>query len=420
MKKGSIFSSLILMLLLSVQAFASSYYGPTIANDRLYRIALALQPSRQLDVQQVMVGIYEYNTYAFIDNNINGLYAGILLYIPTVEELSEVDASYAHNLIRRHNKEWKNIHPKLVAQTNPQSKLVAQDSAIASALVVKNDDILEPAAQNNKLEAKVANITEGIAAKVDEHLAVKADKLVAAKTDDVDRTVSEAPVAKQDAVVAAKPDSTETLDKQEHIEHTIFSKLDKVPVKEKVASDSASAQLKEILVAKSYTADLQKIQKQISSMQTQLVQILVALEDKKYAQRDMKSALDHKYVLFDSSQLESGNDGAYYTAFSIDSDTAYMEWIIAAIMSLTTLGMIVTNQRENYVDIGVDLENMDDDEYDYIGSTDGVPIKLNLAKAYCEMGNTEKAQKTLNEVIAKGNKSQQAEAKDILAEITKK
>ena len=69
---------------------------------------------------------------------------------------------------------------------------------------------------------------------------------------------------------------------------------------------------------------------------------------------------------------------------------------------------------ENLVKAVVDIE---DDEYDYIGSSDGIPMKLNLAKAYCEMGHDEKAKKTLAEVVAKGNHSQKIEAKNLLAEI---
>ena len=367
-----------LMILLSVQTFASSYYGPTVANDRLYRIALALQPSPQVDVQQVMVSIYEYNTYAFIDNNMNGLYAGILLYIPTVDEIAQVDTFEAHSLIKEHNKAWQIIHPKLM-KTKQSSANVS--TKLSSYHANENDQLIIAEASLNS-----------------DNKSVQKDQVSTAVNlkNDNEHTIFT-------TVAESKPSSESKV------------ALDTATVVESkpVDIDKASAKLEEHIP----THELKQMQQQLATMQSQLGQILVELKGQQHVKQDLKASLQSKYALFDSAKLKSGNDGVYYSALAIDADTAYMEWFIAAFMFLATLGLIITNQRDSYVDLGVDLDSIEDDEYDYIGSSDGIPVKLNLAKAYCEMGNDEKAKKTLAEVIEKGNKSQQSEAKDMLAEI---
>ena len=384
------------MLLLSVQTFASSYYGPTVANDRLYRIALALQPSPQVDVQQVMVSIYEYNTYAFIDNNMNGLYAGILLYIPTVDEIAQVDIFEAHSLIKEHNKAWQVIHPKLM-KTNQSSANVS--TKLSSYHANANDQLIiaEPSLKSDNKSVQTDEVSTAVNLKNDNEHTIFTT-VAESKPNSEDEVVLSAEI-----VAESKPNSESKV------------ALDTVTVVESkpVDIDKTLAKLEEHIK----TNELKQMQQQLSTMQSQLGQILVELKGQQHVKQDLKASLQSKYALFDSAKLKSGNDGDYYNALAIDADTAYMEWLIAAFMFLATLGLIIANQRDSYVDMGVDLDNIEDDEYDYIGSSDGIPVKLNLAKAYCEMGNEEKAKKTLAEVIEKGNKSQQSEAKDMLAEI---
>lgn len=53
-------------------------------------------------------------------------------------------------------------------------------------------------------------------------------------------------------------------------------------------------------------------------------------------------------------------------------------------------------------------------EYDLMNSAEGIPAKLNLARAYIEMGNKNEAQNILQEVLKQGNEEQQQEAKTLL------
>ena len=60
------------------------------------------------------------------------------------------------------------------------------------------------------------------------------------------------------------------------------------------------------------------------------------------------------------------------------------------------------------------------DEYDFMGSTEAIPAKLDLAHAYIAMEDFKAARKVLRQVIASGNVAQQQEAKNILDKIAAK
>jgi pilus assembly protein FimV len=59
----------------------------------------------------------------------------------------------------------------------------------------------------------------------------------------------------------------------------------------------------------------------------------------------------------------------------------------------------------------------DDDDFDFLGDTDENATKLDLAKAYIDMGDSEGAKDILQEVISEGNPQQQQEAKELLAQV---
>jgi pilus assembly protein FimV len=58
-----------------------------------------------------------------------------------------------------------------------------------------------------------------------------------------------------------------------------------------------------------------------------------------------------------------------------------------------------------------------DDEFDFLADTDENATKLDLAKAYIDMGDMEGAKDILNEVLSEGNSGQKDEAKTLLAQV---
>lgn len=60
----------------------------------------------------------------------------------------------------------------------------------------------------------------------------------------------------------------------------------------------------------------------------------------------------------------------------------------------------------------------EDDDFDFLGETDENATKLDLARAYIDMGDTDGARDILNEVLSEGSEEQQSEAKELLARVS--
>lgn len=59
-----------------------------------------------------------------------------------------------------------------------------------------------------------------------------------------------------------------------------------------------------------------------------------------------------------------------------------------------------------------------DDDFDFLSGTDETSTKLDLARAYIDMGDTEGARDILDEVLSEGSETQQQEARDLIARIS--
>ena len=60
----------------------------------------------------------------------------------------------------------------------------------------------------------------------------------------------------------------------------------------------------------------------------------------------------------------------------------------------------------------------DDDDFGFLGETDENATKLDLARAYIDMGDAEGARDILNEVLSEGSEEQQGEARELLSRVS--
>lgn len=67
--------------------------------------------------------------------------------------------------------------------------------------------------------------------------------------------------------------------------------------------------------------------------------------------------------------------------------------------------------------MGADELLGDDEDFDFLGDSDENATKLDLAKAYIDMGDSEGARDILNEVLAEGSEDQQSEARNLLSQV---
>lgn len=64
-----------------------------------------------------------------------------------------------------------------------------------------------------------------------------------------------------------------------------------------------------------------------------------------------------------------------------------------------------------------DADGGTDDDFDFFSDTDETTTKLDLARAYIDMGDAEGARDILDEVISEGSDVQQQEAREMLAKL---
>lgn len=67
--------------------------------------------------------------------------------------------------------------------------------------------------------------------------------------------------------------------------------------------------------------------------------------------------------------------------------------------------------------IGESSDDMGDDDFDFFAETDETTTKLDLARAYIDMGDAEGARDILDEVMVEGSDTQQQEAREMLAKL---
>ena len=71
----------------------------------------------------------------------------------------------------------------------------------------------------------------------------------------------------------------------------------------------------------------------------------------------------------------------------------------------------------NLDDVSEEIEDEEDASEGLLDNADEVATKLDLARAYMDMGDAEGARSILDEVMGEGNEEQKREAEDIIAQI---
>ena len=94
----------------------SKEYGLTERGDTLWKIAHKVRPNRSVTVQQTMLALKDVNPDAFINNNINLLKAGYVLRIPDAEQIRAHSIAAAVAEVRVQNEEFNTYRNSALAQ----------------------------------------------------------------------------------------------------------------------------------------------------------------------------------------------------------------------------------------------------------------------------------------------------------------
>jgi FimV-like protein len=387
-------------LLVSVQLQAASYYGPTATSDRLYRIALSSKPSEQVSVGQTMVAIFQHNPEAFVNHNMNSLLAGSLLVIPTASEVAEIDARTASHIIADHNAH-KNMPAStpVVAVVETSSSNVSQSDSIVAAM----DAIPLPSPEVQSTVSMVTQENNSVQLSENDLYGFIVNKIDAAINERV-RTIGEQHPQTVPGIV-----SQNTAEAEQSINPAEIH-----------GSSVPAIGIDNNTVESANGVHLAQLRGHLNELQVQLTSIIHILEDNAEIFA-VKDTLENKFA-DTGSYAVSHYLSKLYNLSPTDVKNPYVELGLALSIALLLLGLVIESRASYAACARVQEETLydiEEDEYNYMGSEEGIPAKLNLARAYCDMGLPDKARKVLTEITARGDAQQREQAREMLMDMDK-
>ena len=123
--------------------------------DTLWALAIENRPNKQVSVKQMMIALQKKNPHAFIDNNINALKANVVLDVPGVDEIKQLNSQEAAREVVRQTAQWKADRNKSESpapmeasvkksSTGEQPEPAPKEGVEAELKIVTPKDQLEP------------------------------------------------------------------------------------------------------------------------------------------------------------------------------------------------------------------------------------------------------------------------------------
>ena len=148
--------------------FANGEYGMTGPGDTLWNVASKVRPNRSVSFQQTMLALVEANPEAFVNGNVNLLKAGYVLRVPDLGEIRALSATDAVSEIDYHNDEFESYRSgKQVAQLDATRRTrpsgVSSDGrieALENELSVIREDLDRARRANDELNTRLNDLQE--------------------------------------------------------------------------------------------------------------------------------------------------------------------------------------------------------------------------------------------------------------------
>ena len=162
------------------EAVDASITSPrTVTTDRsstLYSIAMASRPNQSVTVQQTMLAIQRLNPTSFGDGNINRLYAGEILRLPTEQQILQLSAAEALEAVLLQNQE---------AEINSVEQRQISEAAGIAATAATGDQLSVVVTETAELE-KENSVLGARIEELENRLAISQEELAKAARERVD------------------------------------------------------------------------------------------------------------------------------------------------------------------------------------------------------------------------------------------
>ncbi|MBL79211.1 MAG: hypothetical protein CMH70_04140 [Nitrosomonadaceae bacterium] len=133
-----------------------AFYVPVVHGDNLTKIAQKIKyPKIQLN--QLLVALYRANIKAFSDSNMNRLKTGAILRVPDVSEVATISPEEANNEVKIQVKNWELYRQRLAAEVDNAGPISEEPAQIATGKISTKIDKFIKAKKQPKEKLSISN-----------------------------------------------------------------------------------------------------------------------------------------------------------------------------------------------------------------------------------------------------------------------
>jgi FimV-like protein len=368
-------------LSISASGVYAESYGPTTKNDSLLIIAAKVKPSEDVSVEQAALGIYYYNQRAFSRDNINSLMRGKTLEIPSSKIMTSITKGEASEEVMEHNAKWTQKDKVARSQTKKVQEFEPEDPMLEARRIsgefdpgreVAVEEIIKEAQNldSKPVPVPVADYVEEI-------------KVSAQDTETVKPMNSTG--EQQDSGIFAEWDKT-----LENIDGIEVTNVSVTELDDRLAKTEAKTDL---------------TQNQVASIDERMTLLETKINSLNNVEKKLKSCAIGRFILWLQNYYDQASDYIGPVLFMI------IMVLVILILLVLLIYMFIPKRKDKHLSYPHDVS---DDDFAPIEHEEDATSKLNLAHAYMEMGDKDKAKELLNQVLLHGSDIEQLEAKDLL------
>lgn len=354
----------IFLLVASTLCSAYSYYGPTSSNEHLYRIALRVQPSPQVSIQQIMIAILFANPNAFVNNNINGLKSGYRLHIPPLEAIERIHPLYAINAVNYQNSHW--------VKNNVRNKFAVR--------IIKPKSLPKKVASKDPVEDVIPSIEPDIAL-TDKKVSSSNNKMV--KSSIMELAIQQQGMQSADQATLPKP-------------ALVNASL------EQQSSETSKQQIEISDKLNAFMTDTKKFEEGTKSQLSNLEQQNNALQAKVNALTNQLNSVTYRFMQLTHQNGQEGQ--GFILLENLRKNAVGLSTGMLGLILITYLLSRSFKSKSKNIPVKEEMS---------------IPSKLDLARAYIDMGDHSAAKSVLQEVLTKGNEEQRKGATDLLGKMNR-
>lgn len=425
------------------------------AGDTLWELALRVRPDASVTVQQTMLALQSLNPDAFIGGNINRVRRGEILQVPELSEIRRLSAAEAVTEVTRQNRllasgaanvdaqpatsapsptpagagagaqgelrvvtvdeQATDQQPNAEAAGNQSSQNAQRMSFLEDRVALREEDLARLDSENNELNARLAMLQQQIASAQelirlrDLELARMQQTLAEERA-----AVEAAPAGSQDTLITMAPDAGLL---QRFIHMITSNTWAMLGVVAALILILVLALIRRNRAAADSEAKINAGNDDGMALGNEADELLFSTV--------AESSADSTVRVDDESVNKTGSDGDEQAPFAAAMVSAASN-ASQQVDEQTEADAVVTKAADDFNDLAFlpseddfsdQVDDKDEENFNFITDADEAATKLDLARAYIDMGDADGAREILDEVFKEGTEVQRKEARDLLGRL---